>query len=383
MPNVLSLRCPAIPLVRIGLVGVGARGLKTLERYRFLRHAAICALADLDEERLAVGNDALHSSGRPEAKTFAGNDAWRQLCAQPDIDLVYICTDWASHTEIATEAMEQGKHVAVEVPAAQTVAECWQLVDTAERTRRHCFMTENCCYDAFSLSVQQMVREGLFGNITHLEGAYIHHLFEAEESPWMIEFYRRHGGNPYPTHGLGPIAWLLGLHRGDRMDYLVSMTSKGTNISNTLIRTVRGRSILLQLDVKTPRPYSRMQTLCGTQGYAQKYPVPTLQFADGRHLTGDEALKEAERHFTGDAAERWKRGHDLGVPNEMNYTMDSRLIHCLHHGLPLDIDVYDAAEWSCIAELSRESARNGSRPVTIPDFTRGEWQQLSGHQLAF
>lgn len=199
----------------------------------------------------------------------------------------------------------------------------------------------------------------------------------------MIEFYHRHGGNPYPTHGLGPIAWLLGLHRGDRMDYLVSMTSKGTNISNTLIRTVRGRSILLQLDVKTPRPYSRMQTLCGTQGYAQKYPVPTLQFADGRHLTGDEALKEAERHFTGDAAERWKRGHALGVPNEMNYTMDSRLIHCLHHGLPLDIDIYDAAEWSCIAELSRESARNGSRPVTIPDFTRGEWQQLSGHQLAF
>ncbi|MBR1652292.1 MAG: Gfo/Idh/MocA family oxidoreductase [Alloprevotella sp.] len=374
MPHVLSLRCPSLPVVRIALIGLGNRGLKTLERYRYLHHAAISVLADLDGERLLAANAALREDGRPEARTFAGKDAWQKACAAEEVDLVYICTDWASHTQIAVGAMEQGKHVAVEVPAAMTVEECWRLVDTAERTQRHCFMTENCCYDSFSLATLQMARSGLFGDITHCEGAYIHHLFEEEESPWMIEFYKRHGGNPYPTHGLGPIAWQLGLHRGDRMDYLVSMTSKGTNISNTLIRTVRGRSILLQLDVKTPRPYSRMQTLCGTRGFAQKYPVPTLSLADGRHLQGDDALREARRHFTGDAAERWQRGHDLGVPNEMNYAMDSRLIHCLHNGLPLDIDVYDAAEWSCIAALSRESALNGSRPVAVPDFTRGHWQ---------
>ncbi len=188
----------------------------------------------------------------------------------------------------------------------------------------------------------------------------------------MMDFYARHGGNPYPTHGLGPIALLFGLHREDHMDYLVSMTSKGTNINNTLIRTVRGRTILLQLDVNTPRPYSRLQTVCGTKGYVQKYPQPTIHFSESEHFEGEAAIAEAEKFFTSDAAERWKRGKALGVPNEMNYAMDSRLIHCLHNGLPLDIDVYDAAEWSCIAELSWRSAREGSKPIPIPDFTRGQ-----------
>lgn len=370
MSSVLNLRCAPIPLVRIGLVGLGNRGLKTLERYQFIRHAQICALADLNEERLVVANDTLRRSGRQECATFAGENAWQEICRQADLDLIYICTDWASHSTIACYAMEQGKHVAVEVPAALTVEECWQIVETAERTQRHCFMAENCCYDSFTLSTFEMARRGLLGEVTHCEGAYIHHLFE--ESPWMMDFYARHGGNPYPTHGLGPIALLFGLHREDHMDYLVSMTSKGTNINNTLIRTVRGRTILLQLDVNTPRPYSRLQTVCGTKGYVQKYPQPTIHFSESEHFEGKAAIAEAEKFFTSDAAERWKRGKALGVPNEMNYAMDSRLIHCLHNGLPLDIDVYDAAEWSCIAELSWRSAREGSKPIPVPDFTRGQ-----------
>ena len=184
-----------------------------------------------------MANDTLRRSGHQECATFAGENAWQEICRQADLDLIYICTDWASHSTIACYAMEQGKHVAVEVPAALTVEECWQIVDTAERTQRHCFMAENCCYDSFTLSTFEMARRGLLGEVTHCEGAYIHHLFE--ESPWMMDFYARHGGNPYPTHGLGPIALLFGLHREDHMDYLVSMTSKGTNINNTLIRTAR------------------------------------------------------------------------------------------------------------------------------------------------
>ncbi len=321
--------------IRIGLIGVGQRGMKTLERYAFIRHAQVCAVADIHEERLTMAT-------------------------------VY--------------AMQQGKDVAVEVPAATTVEECWQLVDTAEHTGRHCFMTENCCYDRFALATLEMKRRGLFGELTHCEGAYIHSLNIAEHD-WMEQTYAKHGGNPYPTHGLGPIGWLLNLHRGDRLDYLVSMTSQPGQINTTLLKTVKGKSIILQLDVYTRRPYNRLQTICGTKGFSQKYPVPTLQFGKTKVLVGDKALEEAKNYEISDASLRWLQGQKLGVPNEMNYAMDSRLIHCLRHGLPLDIDVYDAAEWSCIAELSQISAQEGSRPIEIPDFTRGRWKEFSPHKF--
>ena len=330
LPAAFRLRCAPLPVVRIGLVGLGRRGTKTLERYRYLRHAVVTALADLDADRVAAAREELRRTERPEAQTYSGPDAWRELCAATGVDLVYVCTDWDSHTE-------------------------------------------NCCYDRFTLATIEMNRQGLFGELTHFEGAYIHRLDEG--SPWMLNHYATHGGNPYPTHGLGPIGWLAGLPRGDRMQTLVSMTATSGGINNTLIRTERGRTILLQLDVCTRRPYSRLQTVCGTRGFARKYPQPSLSLGGEACLTGEAAWHEAERFLTSDAAQRWHRGHELGVPNEMNYAMDSRLIHCLTRGLPLDIDVYDAAEWSCIAELSAQSAAAGSQPVGIPDFTDGHWRE--------
>lgn len=395
--HVLALSCPPIPLVRIGLVGLGQRGMKTLERYAFIEGAEIRCLADISAERLEMAAQQLEQSGRPAAELLQGADAWREVCRK-DIDLVYICTDWSTHCEMAVEAMRCGKHVAVEVPAATTVEECRLLVEVAEQTRRHCFMTENCCYDFFALATMEIKKAGLLGNITHCEGAYIHDLRDkfgltsqsAETARfWMERSCASHGGNPYPTHGIGPIGWLLGLHRGDRMDYLVSLTAQGEaedditgKVNTTLIKTVKGVSILLQLDVTTPRPYSRLQTVCGTKGFVQKYPLPTFQHLLQEHpLVGDEALKAVEHYANNEVTGVWKKGHELGVPNEMNYTMDCRLIHCLRNGLPLDIDVYDAAEWSCLAELSQLSAREGSRPVAIPDFTNGRWQELEGHRF--
>lgn len=398
-PHVLELRCPALPVVRIGLIGLGQRGMKTLERYTFIDGAEIKYIADIAPERLGTANETLKRTQRPQAQALEGRDAWREICRRPDVDLVYICTDWSTHCEMAVEAMENGKHVAVEVPAATTVAECRLLVETAERTRRHCFMTENCCYDIFSLATLEMERAGVFGEVTHCEGAYIHDLrerFGLTESAaantaraWMERSCALHGGNPYPTHGIGPIGWLLGLHRGNKMDYLVSLTAKGTGadeilgkVNTTLIHTAKGMSILLQLNVTTPRPYSRLQTVCGSKGFIQKYPQPTLQTAaGGKALEGEEVLAEIKKFATNDAARLWQEGNKKGVPNEMNYAMDSRLIHCLRNGLPLDIDVYDAAEWSCLAELSQQSAREGSRPVEVPDFTNGHWKELAGHHF--
>lgn len=388
MPTVANLACTPIPLVRIALIGLGGRGMKTLERYAFIHGAEIRYLVDIDEQRVLLANQKLTQNGRPQAKVLIGEKAWTEACSMQDVDVVYICTEWRSHTTIATEAMRCGKHVIVEVPAATTLRECWQLVETAEKTRRHLFMAENCCYDFFALQTLEIKRRGLFGQIMHCEGAYIHNLNEYKFAPqhgdtkhnWMIHSCAQHGGNPYPTHAIGPIAQLLDFHNQDRMVRLVSLSSSITipnecnselgHINNTLILTERGVSILLQLDVSTNRPYNRLQTVCGTKGFAQKYPLPTIQLEGEKLLTGNEALSAMQKFATSPASQLWQRGHQLGVPNEMNYAMDARLIYCLQNGLPLDIDVYDAAEWSCLAELTQLSASKGNIPIDIPQFRR-------------
>ncbi len=384
MPSALNLTCPPLPRVRIALIGVGGRGIKTLERYAYIKDATICCVVDVDAERLALANRKLQESGRPAARALCGENAWAEACRASDVDLVYICTGWSLHARIAVEAMRCGKHVAVEVPAACTVEECRLLVRTAEETQRHLFMTENCCYDFYALETLEMQRLGLFGEITHCEGAYIHDLSQYGDAPavaddrigWMRRECARHEGNAYPTHAIGPIAQLLDFHSSDRMVRLTSLTSRSslpgggekTQVSNTLIQTLRGRTILLQLDVTTPRPYSRLQTICGTKAFAQKYPVVTLQTGHNAPLMGEEAQSELQNYATSHAAQLWVEGHELCVPNEMNYAMDMRLIYCLRKGLPLDIDVYDAAEWSCLSELTRLSAQGGGVPVDVPQF---------------
>lgn len=378
-PPALGLRCEPIDVVRIGLIGLGQRGLQTLRRYTFLGGAEMRCLANLDDSPFEEANALLRASGSSEALCFYGETAWREVCHRDDLDLIYICTDWSSHARMAVEAMRCGKHVAVEVPAATTVEECFELVRTAEETRRHCFMTENCCYDWFSLAALGLRDAGFFGTITHCEGAYIHDWRKrfSEGSRGAQTWYKTscwHGGNPYPTHGIGPIAQLLGIHRGDRLCHLVSVTGQAAGEESllghgnmTLLTTERGVTILLQFDGTTPRPYSRIQTVCGTEGFVRKYPLVQVQRESDLH-EGEAAEAFLLKYMRGHAAELWREGRERGVPNEMNYAMDCRLIHCLRCGLPLDIDVYDAAEWSCLAELTQISARRGGERVDIPDF---------------
>lgn len=378
--NVLRLACAPLSLVRIGFIGLGNRGMATLKRYLVIDDIEIVAMCDVNTAHLGAAAELLRAEGKHCPVLLDSPEGWRAMCQREDIDLVYICTDWLTHTPMACFAMEQGKHVAIEVPAATTVEECWQLVNTAERTRRHCFMLENCCYDTFHQATLTMAEEGLLGTLTHLEGAYIHDLRDKYEADgpkgWMARLCGQHKGNPYPTHGIGPVCQLLKIHRGDKLDYLVSMTPStdvpyDVCVNNTLIRTVKGKTILLQYDVTTPRPYSRMQTVCGTRGFVQKYPRRCIML-DGQELVKGDAVESLIAQYTRpDIATIQAEGHRLGVANIMNYTMDRRLIYCLREGLPLDIDVYDAAEWSCIAELSEQSALNGGIPIKIPDFTRG------------
>ena len=391
--SALNLRCAPIECVRIGFVGLGVRAKRAIHRMMHIDGCKIVALCDLVEENITETKAIMAQYNAEEPAVFNGNDGWKALCEAQGIDLVYICTDWVSHADIAVHAMLHGKHVATEVPAATTVADCWRLVDTAEATQRHCIMLENCCYDEFELCTINMAQQGVLGEIIHAEGSYLHDLRERiatndngerKWSNWQIEFMNSHNGNPYPTHGLGPIALAMKIHRGDRMKSIVSVSSvrvgdkDGLNgtMNSSLITTEKGKTILVQHCISLPRPYSRSFLVSGTEGFAQKYPVPMFAFAPDSEepMTGDACNSIVERYKHPFVAEYKERGTELCGRRWIDYAMDCRLIHCLRNGLPLDMNVYDAALWSCLVELTHTSASNNGAPVEIPDFTRGGWE---------
>ena len=392
--NVLQLQCEPIECVRIGFVGLGVRAKRAVYRMMHIDGCRITSLCDLVQENIDDAKGIIAEKGGEIPVSYCDSEGWKRLCEQPDVDLVYICTDWASHADIAVYAMQQGKHVATEVPAATTVADCWRLVDTAEETQRHCIMLENCCYDEFEMSVLNIAKEGLFGEIIHAEGSYLHDLRERISSNdngernwsnWQVNFMNSHNGNPYPTHGLGPIALAMDINRGDRMKSIVSVSSKrvgdkgglsGT-MNSSLITTEKGKTILVQHCISLPRPYSRSFLISGTEGFAQKYPIQSFAFSpdSDNAITGEECARVLEQHRHPFVAMYKERGEELCGRRWIDYAMDSRLIHCLRNGLPLDINVYDAALWSCLVELTHISASNEGTPVEIPDFTRGWWNR--------
>ncbi len=407
--DVIELRCDPIDTVHIAFIGLGSRGKGAVRRYTFLDGVKVVALCDVVPENLDLAQQILLDAGLPEADTYSGTEDWKKVCEREDVDLVYVCTHWDLHTPIAVYAMEQGKHVATEVPAAITIEQCWQLVNTAERTRRHCMQLENCNYDFFELATLNMVRQGLLGEIMHAEGAYIHDLrspiFDEEDGYWQMWRLRHNqtrNANLYPTHGFGPICHILNIHRGDKMEYLVSLASDQVgmteyaretfgedsdygqreyargDMNTTLIKTARGKSIMIQHDVTSPRPYSRIHLLSGTKGFVRKWPVQGIALEPNAHeFMGaeemEQLLAEYEHPITREVGEK---AREVGGHGGMDFTMDYRLIHCLRNGLPLDQDVYDAAEWSSIIELSEKSIENQSMPVRIPDFTRGAWNKV-------
>lgn len=405
--NMSGYAAPKLGKVRIGFIGLGNRGPGAVERMSNIDGVEIVALCDKDSSRIAKGQKILEKHGLPSAKEYGGSeDVWKEMCENPDIDLIYICTPWSWHTKMAVYAMENDKHAATEVPAAVTVEEAWQLVETSERTKKHCMMLENCCYDFFELLTLNMARQGFFGEIVHAEGAYIHTLIDSNFSKenysdmWRLRENQSRNGNLYPTHGLGPVCQILNVNRGDKMDYLTSMSSfdfqmgkraeelaanddfwnefnthgyRG-NINTTMVRTNKGKTIMIQHDVTSPRVYSRIHLVSGTEGVAQKYPLPG-KIAKGHSWFDDDELKVLEEKYTpkiiklvGDMAKK------VGGHGGMDFMMDWRLIDCLRNGIPLDQDVYDAALWSVIAPLSEWSVANKSNSIEVPDFTNGAWK---------
>lgn len=406
--NMCGYAAPKLEKVRIGFIGLGNRGPGAVIRTSKIEGVEIKALCDLRPEKANGANKMLQVSNKsfnPDIYTGSENE-WKKACERNDIDLIYIATPWHLHAPMAVYAMNHGKHVAIEVPAAVTIDECWQLVETSEKTRKHCMILENCCYDFFELLTLNMARQGFFGEIVHAEGAYIHDLLEGNFSKekyydmWRLKENFRNG-NLYPTHGLGPVAQVMNINRGDKMDYLVSMSgndfmmgpmakelaskdefykpfankSYRGNMNTTTIRTNKGRTIMLQHDVSSPNVYSRIHKISGTKGSALKYPLPgKLALGHEAWISAEEHKKLEEKYTPPIIRKVGEMAKKVGGHGGMDFLMDWRLIDCLRNGIPLDIDVYDAAAWSAIGPLSEKSVAKRSNSMDVPDFTSGAWK---------
>ena len=399
--------------VKVGIIGVGGRGINQLEELLGVDGVEIKAICDLVPEKVARAQKMVTEKGQPEPKGFSKGETDFKNLTQLDLDIVYVVTPWNWHVPMAVDAMKNGKHAAVEVPAAVTLQECWEMVDTSEATRKHCMILENCCYGENEMMVLNMVRDGLFGDVTHGEAAYLHDLRRiltenANEGLWRRIPHMKRNGNPYPTHGLGPVAHYMDIHRGDRFDYMVSVSSRESSLTEfvkanfpdgdpkrsekyvcgdmntSIIKTVKGRTILLQHDVVNPRPYSRLNAIQGPKGMFADYPARV--FIDGKKADGEakedweslDAFKEKYQHplwkATGDLARK------MGGHGGMDYVMNYRLMDCIKRGLVPDIDVYDAAAWSAPTPLSEASVAANGSSQKFPDFTRGKWNTRPASQ---
>ncbi len=403
--TVIGMKFPRVDTIRMGIVGVGGRGTNLLENFLAIDNVQIIAVCDIVNESAARAQDKVEKAGQKSPVAYtAGDHDFENLCRRDDIDLIIIATPWKWHVPMALSALSNGKHAAIEVPAASTLKDCWELVEASERYRLHCIMLENCCYGYNEMMVLNMVRAGLFGELTHGAAAYNHDLrsvllSKKNEGLWRRFEHLNRNGNLYPTHGLGPVANYMNINRGDRFEFMVSMSTPTKSLSayrsqhlsaddprmkevyrcgdlnTSLIQTAKGLVISLEHNVSSPQPYDRINLIAGTKGIFRDYP-PRIFLdgqAEGEDFTGIDKYKAQYEHPL------WKQegelARKLGGHGGMDFIMCYRLVQCMREGLVPDMDVYDAAAWSAPAPLSEMSVAKGSAPVSFPDFTRGRWKE--------
>jgi Oxidoreductase family, NAD-binding Rossmann fold len=416
---VWDLQTKPLNKVRCAFIGLN-RGSTHLTSAVNLDFAEVIAVCDLVESRAKNAVNFVKKHTGKEPAMYAGTeDAWEKMVARDDIDVVYIATPWEWHVPMAVKTMESGKHAFVEVSAAVSVEEAWRLVDTSEKTQRHCAILENCCYGDEELFVLNMARSGLFGDLKHAECAYIHDLGGGVlwdrngEGGWRRNYHTFMDGNLYPTHGLGPVGQYLGVGRGDAFKFIVSVSSPEFNLTQfrdkkqpngglhrdekyvcgdmntSIIKTQLGRTIMIQHDVVSPRPYSRINALCGTKATFFGYPSRLAVASENEHpaVKGlklsshswlekekiEEFMKNNQHPLVKKVGESAKK---VGGHGGMDHVMNYRMLDCIRQGITPDMTVYDAANWSAILELSVRSVKEGSMPIVCPDFTRGGWNSL-------
>lgn len=395
---------------RIAMIGVGGRGTSLLGNL-LAANGQIVAVCDVVPEKAQHAAGLITNAGQKAPELFTdGDHAYERMLERKDVDFVVVATPWIWHAPMAIAAMHHGKDVAVEVPGVRTLEECWAIVRTSEETQKHCTMLENCCYGYNETLVLRMTHAGLFGDLLYGEGAYLHDLREelfsnAGEGLWRRKEHTLRDGNLYPTHGLGPVANYMGIERGDRFGYLVSMSSPERGLdayrkahlkpddprmaekyvtgdmNTSLIKTAKGLTITVKHTVSTPHPYDRINLIAGTKGIFEDYPARL--YLDGQNT--DESWGDLKGYTQYDYP-LWTREGELakkvGGHGGMDFIMLYRLLQCLREGLPPDMDVYDAASWSAVAPLSVSSVAQGSAPQQFPDFTRGRWEQRKASAIA-
>jgi len=401
--TMIGVRFDAKPTVRMGFIGLGGRGMSQLQNFTAVDGVEVVALCDVAPEKTARAQQRLQKAGQQKAaEVYHGSEtAFESLSKREDIDLVCIATPWKWHVPMAVMSLRHGQHACVEVPTASTLDECWALVNTSEQTRRHCVQLENCCYGYNEMLMYNLVHDGVLGELTHAGAAYDHDLrtvlFDQKgEGAWRRAEHIARDGNLYPTHGLGPVARYLDIHRGDRFEYIVSMSSPALSLAHyrdthlveddprrketyrcgdqntSLIKTAKGRLITLEHNTTTPEPYDRINMIAGTRGIFRDYP-PRI-FVDG---AGNDEWGPLDPYKAKYEHPYWTRqgeiARKLGGHGGMDFIQAYRLIECIHQGIAPDMDVYDAAAWCAPVPLSEMSVAHGSAPMQFPDFTRGSW----------
>ncbi len=430
--HVVGLTAPKMKTVRVAFVGLGMRGPGAVSRFTYIPGVEIVALCDYEAERAEKCQKALRKAGLAPAAIYSGAKGYEELCKRDDIDLVYVATDWDHHFPVAKCALENGKHTAIEVPSAMNLQQCWELINLSEKTRKHCMILENCCYDWFELDALNMAQKGILGEVLYAKGAYIHNLDpfwdsywsnpanDPDKLGWRMKYNMENRGDVYATHGLGPVAQVMDIHRGDRFTTLVAMDTKSVHgrelvekktgkpcpefrngdHTTTLMRTANGKVVEIQHNVMNPQPYNRLFQLNGTRGFANKYPVegftlesshmagtdgaPDLEDLDSHGFMSEENMKKLRETYRHPIIKKYgEMAEKVGGHGGMDFFMDVRMVYCLQNGLPLDMDVYDMAEWCCLAELGSLSMDNNNCSVAFPDFTRGHWNDVKGYKHAW
>jgi predicted dehydrogenase len=405
--------------VKIGFVGIGARGITLLKGLLNFDVVEIAAICDIREDRVERAEKVIVEKGLAKPKKYSkGEYDFERMCEKEELDLVVNATPWKWHTPICLAAMNNGKHTATEVPAALTIDECWQLVESSERNNKHCVILENYCYFKNVMLITNMVANMKFGELIHFEGrtqenwiAQNWHIFNSNGTlAWCGENLANMNCNAYPTHGIGPIATWCGINKGDQFDYFVSMSSDSycmqeavkkefgsshelakrkykqgdTNI--TLLRTKRGKTFTLYYGGTSPQPWSPEYKIQGTKGTA---------IGEMLRRSNSDNWRRTKLFFEG-SNRRWQKADDYISKNEhplwekygrnamerkvnnwsgeYDYLMLYQLLFSIQQNINPPMDVYDAAAWSSIIELSGQSVANNSKPIDFPDFTKGKWK---------
>ncbi len=398
--------------VNIAFIGCGGRGRGHLYRAAKTEGVTISAFCDIDPEAIPKAQKILTDNGHPEAEVYSnGEYAYLEMLKRDDIDGVIIATPWLWHTRMAVATMKAGKYAAVEVSAANTMEECWDLVNTSEETGKPCMILENVNYRRDVLAVTNMIKQGVFGEVVHGRCGYQHNLLNVKfnkdlkfgkgakgEARWRTQHSLKQNADVYPTHGLGPIAHMLDINRGNRFLYLTSTATKAVGLKDyieeqggvdhpyaklpwklgdiitSVIKTANGESIIVTHDTNLPRPYSLGFRIDGTDG-TTNFDMGTKRIyveGEGEYDKWDDFQKWQDKYDH----PLWKKYGDIANGaghGGIDYFVTREFINSVKEQRQPVIDVYDAAAWSAVTPLSEASIATGSSPQYFPDFTRGNW----------